>query len=652
MVAARDWWVKRVVDIVKEPMDMTLKQKIFVPKFPGIPKVGCYKRIEDKGFWEAFPQNLKCPADPGVDWRALKGLCDAMGVDMDQKTKRVIGWVRDGARIGCEGRFRSASSSSNAKGAYECGPQVTDAIAAWISQGYAFGPVDEGEVPAGAKINGILTRQKPNGSVRIILNLSAPKGMSVNDGIDVEQFPAKMSSTEQWLRVLNRAGRGCWLTKTDWADAYKHVTVALEDTDLQWFEWGGKFFKELCLIFGCSSSAGIFDALAKLVLELVCRMVGFPREMVCQHLDDICAAMAAAELRKLEEFDEGFKSVAGMVGVKLAPRTDKEKSFGPCKQGVVFGVEYDTENWTWAIPRERMVRLLLSLQEAMDRLVLEARAVKSLAGKIINVKALVPMGRFNVDLIMRWLVAAAAAAADKELVAAPEGCGRQLQFWHVMLRACSGVVSIPGMEPGGLGGALEAFTDAAGGSADSPGNGTGGVMGDWWFYVPWSVRVRAGGWRVDGMKVSRKLSALELVGPLAVVAAGVGLVRNRRLIIWVDNAGSVAIWRKGYSNRCMLCTTLVAAIAAVAAAVGCRVELRKVARCSDVGSRLADHLSKGNFGECRQLARQCGWPLAVEPARLPVALVRWIDRPEPDRELGQRILEELARGQPILSYSL
>ena len=117
-------------------------------------------------------------------------------------------------------------------------------------------------------------------------------------------------------------------------------------------------------------------------------------------------------------------------------------------------------------------------------------------------------------------------------------------------------------------------------------------MGDWWFYVPWSVRVRAGGWRVDGMKVSRKLSALELVGPLAVVAAGVGLLRNRRLIIWVDNAGSVAIWKKGYSNRCRLCTTLVAAIAAVEAAVGCVVELRKVARCSDVGSQMADHLSR------------------------------------------------------------
>ena len=67
---------------------------------------------------------------------------------------------------------------------------------------------------------------------------------------------------------------------------------------------------------------------------------------------------------------------------------------------------------------------------------------------------------------------------------------------------------------------------------------------------------------------------------------------------------------------------------------------------------MADHLSKGNFLECRRLAQQCGWPLAVEPARLPAALVRWIDKPEPDRGLGHRILEELARGQPILSYSV
>ena len=285
----------------------------------------------------------------------------------------------------------------------------------------------------------------------------------------------------------------------------------------------------------------------------------------------------------------------------------------------------------------------------MDRLVLEGRAGKSLVGKLINIKALVPMGRFNVDIVMRWLVSAAAAATEAELVEAPEGCSRQLLFWHVMLRVCSGEVAIPEVAVMSAVGALVAFTDAAGGSADSPGNGTRGVLGGWWFYVPWSVRIRAGGWRVHGVKVGRKLSALELVGLLVVVTAVADQLRNRRLVIWVDNAGSVAIWRKGYSSRCKLSSTLVSA---VAAGLGCRVEVRKITRCSDVGSQLADHLSKGNFGECRRLAQQTGWPLGVEPARLPVALVKWIDKPCPDRELGHNILRELAEQGTILLYSL
>jgi hypothetical protein len=36
----------------------------------------------------------------------------------------------------------SASRSSNVASAYECCPQVTDAIAEWMHKGYAFGPVN------------------------------------------------------------------------------------------------------------------------------------------------------------------------------------------------------------------------------------------------------------------------------------------------------------------------------------------------------------------------------------------------------------------------------------------------------------------------------------------------------------------------------
>ena len=157
--------------------------------------------------------------------------------------------------------------------------------------------------------------------------------------------------------MLDNAGRGCLMTKTDWAAAYKHICVRLEDTDLQWFSWAGKYFKELCLIFGSASSAGIFDDVAKLVLDLVCRRASFPRGMVCQHLDDVCAACSKEDADKLYRLEKVYRMVAESVGVSLCGTEDPEKAFSPCTRGLVLGVVYDTEEWTWQIPPEKVTRL-------------------------------------------------------------------------------------------------------------------------------------------------------------------------------------------------------------------------------------------------------------------------------------------------------
>ncbi|MFN9900316.1 MAG: hypothetical protein ACK55Z_16305, partial [bacterium] len=87
--------------------------------------------------------------------------------------------IREGADIGCRGQFREQSGSSNAPSAFEYAAQVTDSIAAWVDKGFVFGPLNKDQLPPGAKVNGIMCRPKPNGSARVILNLSAPKGRSV-----------------------------------------------------------------------------------------------------------------------------------------------------------------------------------------------------------------------------------------------------------------------------------------------------------------------------------------------------------------------------------------------------------------------------------------------------------------------------------------
>jgi len=373
--------------------------------------------------------------------------------------------------------------------------------------------------------------------------------------------------------------------------------------------------------------------------------------MICQHLDDVCAAAAENMLDRLQKFDEAFKYVADTVGVKLAPRDDPDKSFGPTKKGVVFGVLYDTNNWTWALPEDKKIRLIWHIKNILEKDYISATDAKSITGKLIHIKALIPAGKFNINFVMEMDARANRAGSRKELINVTAECKRQLWFWLCMLKTCNEVVSIPRLPSVPQAWAMDAFCDAAGGSLDGVGRGTGGVLGDWWYYVPWSKKVAAGVWTVDGIKVGRKMAALELIGPLIFVAAGHELITGKHLNIWVDNAGSVAIWKKGYSNGCRLSTAIVTAISAVCAALGCTLHIRKIKRCSNTGAILADALSKAQFQAFRSTAQQADWSLQLEPAVIPVRLLAWMDKPFPDMDLGHKILAEIATKRPVLGYS-
>ena len=239
----------------------------------------------------------------------------------------------------------------------------------------------------------------------------------------------------------------------DWSDAYKHITVRAQDLDLQWFQWLGKFFCELCLIFGSKSSVGLYDRLAKRVVFIVCRESGMPMDMVCQHLDDSPL---------LRAFDSTFFRVAGELGIRLAPRDDPEKAFGPATKGIVFGVQYDTEEWTWAVPHEKLIRILHMIQAALRSRTISQGDLMSLSGKIVNVRPLVPQGKFHVDHILK---AAAKSGIKTELVHVGDQLYTQLEFWFIMLRTCSGRVSIPNPDLGLPIWALNFYTDASGGRA-------------------------------------------------------------------------------------------------------------------------------------------------------------------------------------------
>ena len=639
-------WISRIHGIQEAGLSPLPADKVFRPKH-SLTVLESYKDPAPSWYWHSFPSNFKWPAKSMVDPQVLKTLARECSLN-NALLDTICDDLTHGANIGCVGTFRSPSISANAPSSFEFGPHVSDAIADWIHKGFAYGPITLGEVPKNAKINGIMCKQKPNGSVRIILNLSSPEGLSVNEGIDEKDFPATMSSTLKWIRVLNRAGRNCRMTKVDWSDAYKHLAVRVEDLNLQWFSWLGMAFCELCLIFGSKSSVGLYDRLAKQVLAIVCAKSGMPSYMVCQHLDD-CVAAAPEDSELIYSFDNCYYEVADQLGIRLAPRDDPEKAFGPSTSGVVFGVHYDTVNWTWSIPAEKLCRILHNIEEATTSLTISQGLMMSICGKILDVRPLVPGGRFHVHHIIR---AAGVSQNKNDVCTMNNPLKGQLEFWSLMLRVCSGAVNIPDPDAGIPPWAWEVFTDASGGGLDAnglrSGRGIGAVAAGWWAYVPWSRTICRGPLMADGRRLNRKMSALELIGPLLVVSAGFNQCLGRPVRVWVDNAGSVGIWKKGYSTNCELCTTIVLATATIAAGLGCWLEVSKISRCSNAGADMADALSKADFGRFWATNNSEGFNCSLEPSWVPVNLLAWLESPCVDEGLGARILGEIGLRADLL----
>ena len=638
----RKLWARRIWHFQIAQLDPLPASKVFHPKF-GLPVLNSYREHAPAWYWSNFPSNLVYPGKSMVDPKELKILAVDCGLDGNRWFAEIMHDLTEGANIGCKHPFRQPSVSTNAPSSYKFGPHVSDAIADWLKKGFAYGPVSLDEVPPGVKINGIMCKQKPNGSVRIILNLSSPLGASVNEGIDEKEFPATMSSTTKWIRVLNRAGRGCLMAKVDWSDAYKHLAVREQDLSLQWFSWLGMAFCELCLIFGSKSSVGLYDRLAKLVLSIVCKRSGMAPSMVCQHLDD-CVAASPKGSDLIQRFDDSYASVAAQLGIKLAPRDDPEKAFGPSTVGVVFGVKYDTVLWTWEIPQEKLCRIMHNLQEAIDSVSISQGLMMSICGKILDVRPLVPDGRFHVNHIIR---AAGVSQTKTDLCVISGPLRSQLIFWSLMLRTCSGVVGIPDPDARLPSWAWDVYTDASGGGLGPDGlrtgRGVGAVALGWWAYAPWSRMICIGPLMDDGRRLNRKMSALELIGPLLVISSGFLRCKGQPVRVWVDNAGSVGIWRKGYSTSCDLSTTIVKAIATIAAGLGCRIDIVKILRCSSPGADMADALSKADFSRFWSTNNSEDFGCPLSPGWIPVSLLSWLEAPSVDEALGSRILGEIGQ---------
>ena len=98
------------------------------------------------------------------------------------------------------------------------------------------------------------------------MDLSAPQGHSVNNGIDKELCSMHYTSLDEAAIKVCQLGKGTLLAKMDTRQAYRNIPVAPEDKALLGMKWEGHTYIDQVLPFGLRSIPMIFSTIADALL--------------------------------------------------------------------------------------------------------------------------------------------------------------------------------------------------------------------------------------------------------------------------------------------------------------------------------------------------------------------------------------------------
>src|SRR5206468_2602531 len=85
-----------------------------------------------------------------------------------------------------------------------------------------------------------------------------PRGQSVNDGIDKEDFATAYENVPVAMKWIRKLGPGCLMMKIDIKEAYRIIPIHPIDQLLQGVMHKDHLYFDQCLAFSNRTSAGIF----------------------------------------------------------------------------------------------------------------------------------------------------------------------------------------------------------------------------------------------------------------------------------------------------------------------------------------------------------------------------------------------------------
>ena len=184
--------------------------------------------------------------------------------------------LQDGIRIGFDYEGHTCSGAvHNMQSVTSQACVVDENLASEIKAGRVLGPVPP-EQAQSLQVNrlGLVPKAHQPGKWRLIVDLSFPKGSSVNNGIKSEECSLHYTSVDEACKRVVVRGRGAVLAKFDVLGAFRTVPVHPDDRGLLGMRWRDKVYVDKVLPFGLRSAPKVYNAVADALLWILIKHDG------------------------------------------------------------------------------------------------------------------------------------------------------------------------------------------------------------------------------------------------------------------------------------------------------------------------------------------------------------------------------------------
>ena len=518
----------------------------------------------------------------------------AVGYPKKDLCKYILDGLEHGFQIGYSGRV-TETRPRNLLSARVNRAEVSEAINKELERGHTSGPFIQPPFeklhcsPIGAVV-------KKDGSCRLVMDLSQPRGLSINEGILKEEFSVLYSKFDDAIKLVWSAGRGCYMCKVDIRHAFRLLPVDPSDWNLLGYCWEGFFFVDTRLPFGLRSSPKIFNDFADLICWILQNKYGL--QALIHYSDDfflVCGQCYDSAVKQLEVLCQAFKD----MGIPLA----LNKIVGPTTCIEFLGTGIDSELMMMFVTEEKYSEAVTNLRKWKGKRSCTKQQLLSLIGKLSYISKVVQPGRI---FLRRLIHLSTTVEKLHHHVTLNLEAKADVDWWGQFLPSWSMSTLIPDTRSISSSDLL-LYTDACN-------YGFGAIFGNSWIQGEF-----------DGLSESHSIDFKEFFAIVAAVMTWGSEWAGKRIVFHTDNLPITSIWQSG-STPSKDIMTLVRKLYFVAAENEFSVSFKHI---QGVHNPIADSLSRFQGARFRQLA-----PTADNnPSRMPPSVYNLLESiPIPEKK--------------------